>query len=172
MAKQTITITLHMSEILYNVQNTAFLTGRSRETGQNQEEVAHIQGSDDEEVINQLLRFIGNAFTALKTPLSEFIVSTQTTGSDILFDVNASLVVTLSMPNNYNNATVETVSTAIHQYIANTAIAEWFTITNKNDAKDYIDKAAANLAQIRDAINKRVRPTRTNPTGSGSGSGH
>jgi hypothetical protein len=65
------------------------------------------------------------------------------------------------MPSNFNQATNDTISTALHQYMVNLAIADWFTITNKADAADYVSMAAANLQQIREAINKRVRPTRT-----------
>ena len=56
----------------------------------------------------------------------------------------------------------DTISTALHQYLVNSAIGDWFTITNKNDASDYITLAAANLEQLREAVNKRMRPTRTN----------
>ena len=66
------------------------------------------------------------------------------------------------MPPNYNNASNDTISTALHQYLVNSAIGDWFTITNKNDASDYITLAAANLEQLREAVNKRMRPTRTN----------
>ena len=46
----------------------------------------------------------------------------------------------------------------------NTAIAEWFTITNKTDASDYLTLAGANITQVREAISKRVRPSRVTPT--------
>ena len=66
------------------------------------------------------------------------------------------------MPSNFNPATNDTIGAALHQYIVNSAIGEWFTITDKADAADYLTLAAANLAEIREAINKRVRPTRSN----------
>ncbi len=62
MAKKTITITLYMSELIYDVQNKTYLTGRSRSTGKNHEEVAHMQANDDDENANQIARSIGNAF--------------------------------------------------------------------------------------------------------------
>ena len=65
------------------------------------------------------------------------------------------------MPSNYNKATKDSIATMASDYIVNVAIADWFQITNKNDAKDYFDAAGANLASIREAANKRIRPTRT-----------
>lgn len=161
MAKKTIAITLYMTEIVYDIQNKTYLTGRSRNSGTNHEEVANMQVNDDEENNNQILRSVGNAFANLKTKLSEYINETGTTASDKLLSSTSNLTVSLSVPNNYNPAVNETVSAALHQYLVNTAVGDWFTITNKNDASDYITLAAANLEQIREAINKRVRPTRT-----------
>lgn len=164
MEKKTITITLYMSELIYDVQNKTYLTGRSRSTGKNHEEVAHMQANDDDENANQIARSIGNAFANMKTQLSEFIQSAGTTANNQLISQTTNLSVELVMPSNFNQAVNDTVSTAMHQYLVNYAIGDWFTITNKNDAGDYVALAAANIEEIRNAINKRVRPTRTSVT--------
>ena len=162
MAKKTISITLYMSELIYDVQNKTYLTGRSRQTGTNHEEVANMQANDDDENANQIMRSIGNAFANLKTKLSEYINENGTSTNDKQLSSTGNLTLSLNMPPNYNNASNDTISTALHQYLVNSAIGEWFTITNKNDASDYITLAAANLEQLREAVNKRMRPTRTN----------
>ncbi len=162
MAKKVIAITLYMSELIYDVQNKTYLTGRSRQTGTNHEEVANMQANDDDENANQIMRSIGNAFANLKTKLSEYINETGTSTNDKQISSTSNLTLSLNMPPNYNNASNDTISTALHQYLVNSAIGDWFTITNKNDASDYITLAAANLEQLREAVNKRMRPTRTN----------
>ena len=162
MAKKVIAITLYMSELIYDVQNKTYLTGRSRQTGTNHEEVANMQANDDDENANQIMRSIGNAFANLKTKLSEYINESGTSTNDKQISSTGNLTLSLNMPPNYNNASNDTISTALHQYLVNSAIGDWFTITNKNDASDYIPLAAANLEQLREAVNKRVRPTRTN----------
>ena len=161
MAKKVIAITLYMSELIYDVQNKTYLTGRSRQTGTNHEEVANMQANDDDENLNQIMRSIGNAFANLKTKLSEYINESGTTTNDKQISSTGNLTLSLNMPPNYNNASNDTISTALHQYLVNSAIGDWFTITNKNDASDYITLAAANLEQLREAVNKRMRPTRT-----------
>lgn len=161
MAKNALTITLYLSELLYDVQNKTYLTGRSRQTGNNHEEVAHMQANEDEENENQILRSLGNAFANLKTKLSEYIEESGTTATNKLLSKNGTIQLALVMPSNFNQATSETISAALHQYLVNTAIGDWFTITNKNDATDYVTLAAANLEELREAVNKRVRPTRT-----------
>lgn len=162
MAKKVIAITLYMSELIYDVQNKTYLTGRSRQTGTNHEEVANMQANDDDENANQIMRSIGNAFANLKTKLSEYINESDTSTNDKQISSTGNLTLSLNMPPNYNNASNDTISTALHQYLVNCAIGDWFTITNKNDASDYITLAAANLEQLREAVNKRMRPTRTN----------
>ena len=162
MAKKVIAITLYMSELIYDVQNKTYLTGRSRQTGTNHEEVANMQANDDDENANQIMRSIGNAFANLKTKLSEYINENGTSTNDKQISSTGNLTLSLNMPPNYNNASNDTISTALHQYLVNCAIGDWFTITNKNDASDYITLAAANLEQPREALNKRMRPTRTN----------
>lgn len=161
MAKKTLTVTLYISELLYDVQNKTYLTGRSRQTGNNHEEVAYMQANEDEENENQILRSLGNAFANLKTKLSECIEESGTTATNKLLSKNGTIQLALVMPSNFNQATSETISAALHQYLVNTAIGDWFTITNKNDATDYVTLAAANLEELREAVNKRVRPTRT-----------
>ena len=162
MAKKVISITLYMSELIYDVQNKTYLTGRSRQTGTNHEEVANMQANDDDENANQIMRSIGNAFANLKTKLSEYINESGTSTNDKQLSSTGNLTLSLNMPPKYNNASNDTISTALHQYLVNSAIGDWFTITNKNDASDYITLAAANLEQLREAVNKRMRPTRTN----------
>lgn len=161
MAKKVIPITLYMSELIYDVQNKTYLTGRSRNNGKNHEEVANMQTNDDDENANQILRSIGNAFSELKTKLSEFINENGTSTNDKLISSTSNITLSLNMPPNYNNAANDTISSALHQYLVNSAIGDWFTITNKDDAKDYITLAAVNLEQLREAVNKRVRPMRS-----------
>lgn len=163
MARGTITITLYKSELIYDVQNKTYLTGRSRQTGGNHEEVANMQANSDDENSNQILRSLGNAFATLKTKLSEYLEESGTSSNDILMNEVQNITVELKVPSNFNKATNDTLSAALHQYMVNSAIADWFTITNKNDASDYVNMAAANLEQIREAVNKRVRPERNIP---------
>lgn len=160
MAKQTITITLYMSELVFDVQNKTYLTGRSRTNGDNFEQVANMQADDEEESSKQILRSIGNAYGSLMAKLSEYVDSNLTTATDKIIDENANLTIALQMPGSYNKAANEAVVAAVHQYIVNTAIADWFVITNKTDAAEYANLAAANITQLREALNKRVRPTR------------
>ena len=149
-----------MSEIVYDVQNKTYLTGRARNDGTNPEQVSNMQANDDEENANQIMRSIANAFATLKAKLSEYLESSETTSSDILLSPDTNLTVSLAMPSNYNQSVNDTLSAAMHQYMVNLATADWYELTNKEDAADYMTMAAANLGQVKECINKRVRPVR------------
>ncbi len=163
MARVALTITIHTSELIYDVENKTYLTGRSRGNGQNHEEVANMQASSDDENRNQILRSFGNALGVLRNKLSEYLSLTATTSSDVLLSESSPISIALSMPSNYNKNTVDAIIAALHMFFVNTAVADWFTITNKADAADYITQSAANLETLREALNKRVRPTYSAP---------
>ncbi len=157
---QTIHINLDLNEIIYDIQNKTYLTGKSRHDGTNHEQVANMQANDDEECANQILRSIDSAFNSLKTKLSEYLISLQVSGSNTLPDSGGTLSFTLQMPSNYNNATVDTIASASHQYIVSSAVAEWFAITCKTDTPQYATLADVCLKIISEAVNRRKRPER------------
>lgn len=164
-----LTITLYKSELIYEVQNKTYLTGRSRHNGENHEQVANMQAGNDDEHLNQILRSLGSAFSELKTRLADFIEldEDQTTASNKLLasftdadNANNKLEIDLVMPANYNTATADAISSACHNFVVNTAVADWYTLTAPAEAAPYASLAAVNIQQIRDAANKRRAPER------------
>lgn len=164
-----LTITLYKSELIYEVQNKTYLTGRSRHNGENHEQVANMQAGNDDEHLNQILRSLGSAFSELKTRLADFIEldEDQTATNNKLLESftdadsdNNKLEIDLVMPANYNTATADAISSACHNFVVNTAVADWYTLTAPAEAAPYASLAAVNIQQIRDAANKRIAPER------------
>lgn len=158
----TLTITLYMSELLYDFRNKAYLTGRSRKAdGKDAEFTSNMQASEDETDNNQVLRSIQNAYGQLLVELSEgFVdVAEKTSKNELMTAENITLV--LTVPSNFNLGVRDSLTSAIHDYLINKAMMDWFMITNKNDAKDYADLATVSLQNIHNAFNRRVRPKRT-----------
>lgn len=167
MSKKTFKVKLYMSELIYDVQNKTYITGRSRYDGDNHEAVANMQANEDDENANQILRSIGDSYSTLLGKIAEFVnvsgatPSEEVTKTDVLGSASKNIEVSLDMPSNYNMATSDAVTAAMHKYIVNMAIHEWFLMTNKADAADYIARANSNIEQLREAINKRMRPIRS-----------
>ena len=157
---QTITITLDLGEIIYDIQNKTYLTGKSRKDGKNHEMVANMQANDDEENANQVLRSIAMAYGNLKTRLAEYLDQEFTAAENTLPTLETPLNLALEMPSNFNLSTIDTLAAAAHQYIVCMAVKDWFTITHKVDASDYGALGEASLAILAEALNKRRRPIR------------
>lgn len=156
--KSPVNITLSIDELVYDVRNITHLTSRSRDNGENYVAAANIQLDDRAENHNQLLRFINNAFAALKNLLAEYLEQ-QDNDSDNSTD-DSNITFTLQMPANFNQAVTSTITHACHQYIVNMAVADWYTITDKADAAEYYSAAAASIQSLKEALTKRKRPQR------------
>lgn len=157
---QTIEINLDISEIIYDIQNKTYLTGKCRRSDSNHELVANMQANDDDENANQVLRSVSMAFSILKTKLGEYLRLNGTESSNALLSPTSRLFLALSMPSNYNLSTLDTIAEAAHQFIVSSAIVDWFTITHKTDAPEYSALAETSLKIIVEAVNKRSRPLR------------
>ena len=150
--KKEIHILLRMGELLYDIENTTHLIGLSRVSGDNYGAVSNMQADDKTEVRNQILRFIDNAFKEIKITLNKFLCDTgSAAGDNSLIDGSSDLEMLLLMPENYNPALRDTLNAAAHQYVVNKTIAEWFNITNKDDAAAYYTLAEGNKQQVLDA---------------------
>ena len=165
MARKSLTITLYMSELIYDFQNKAFLTGRSRRSADMDAEAAsNIQASDDDEDKNQALRSIQNAYSQLLVEFSESIQTDNgTTASNELINDSANIVINLSLPSNYPLALKDALTSSIHDYIINKALMDWFIITNPNESNTYAELSVAAIKNLHEVFNRRERPRRTDP---------
>lgn len=160
MAKQNVTITLKMSELMYDIENKTHLTARSRQTGDNYRDVAHMQVSDNENETDQVLTSIGHAWSLLLSKLHEYVVDRESDGVNELPSVNDDLSVVLALPMNFNLTAVETLTRALHGYVVHKSIADWLEMTDKADAADHLQQALTMMQQVFESINRRKRPVR------------
>lgn len=161
-----ITITERVRELVYDIQNKAFLAGRAREAEgkKGYEAASYMQTSDDEGECYQIKRSLTNAFTALKGMMGEYIAEENTTGDNLInkeIDCDGTLTLSLVMPRNYNGAATDGLCNGIHDYLVDMALADWFAITDKEDAEIYIANSAQALENVKRAFYKRCRPKRT-----------
>lgn len=165
MARKDLTITLYMSELIYDFQNKAFLTGRNRRAADMDAEAAsNIQASDDDEDKNQALRSIQNAYSQLLVELSESVQTENgTTASNKLISGDTNIVINLSLPSNYPLALKDALTSSIHDYIINKALMDWFIITIPNESKTYSELSVVAIKNLHETFNRRERPSRTAP---------
>ncbi|MDE5997282.1 MAG: hypothetical protein K2G77_03615 [Muribaculaceae bacterium] len=155
-----LTITIDVPELVYDIQNKTYLTGRSRGDGKNYRQVALMQANNDDENLNQIMRSIGNAVAKVKAELSEVLRGEVAEGSNALDTETKTVVLTLHMPDNFNAAASDSIIAAIHQFIVAYVTSEWFMITNKGDTEDYKRVSETSLEMLRESLCKRKRPSR------------
>ena len=155
-----ITLTIDIQELVYDIQNKTYLTGRSRGDGKNYRQVALMQVNDDDENLNQIMRSIGNAMAKVKAELSEVLTENSAKSNNALDTDTSSVVLQLEMPGNFNNAATDSIISAIHQFIVAYVTSEWFMITNKADTADYAQLAETSLEMLRESLCRRRKPSR------------
>lgn len=158
--KKKVTATIDIKELLYDIMNETYLRGRTIQNGENHKEVASMYASKDDENLDKLLRSIKKGFAEVKTELAEYLDEDGTTTDNSRYDGESDLELNLTMPSNFNEAATTGVGEAIHDYLKNTAIAEWYMVTNKADAEQYVALAQKSLVSIQQAVSKRSRPKR------------
>lgn len=149
-----------MDELLYDIMNETYLRGRTIQDDTNYKQVASMFASLDEENQDKILRSIKKAFSEVKTELSEYLSESGLTTDNKLISAEKDLVLVLTMPSNFNEAATAGIAEAVHDYIRNAAVSDWYLVTNKADVKDYLDLAIRSLERIRKSVSKRSRPMR------------
>ncbi len=163
--KKNLVITEEVKELIYDIQNKAYLTGQAREAEgkKTYEAASNMQASDDDENSYQVRRSLANAFSSLKSLLGEYLSEDKTTSNNRMqseIDNGGQLTLTFRLPSNYNNASADSLGNGIHSYLVDMALADWFAITNKEDAETYASHSKVSLENVKRALYKRSRPTR------------
>ncbi|MBQ8051646.1 MAG: hypothetical protein IJ197_08775 [Bacteroidaceae bacterium] len=153
-------ITLYVNEIMYDISNKAYLTGRSK--GDASAKAVHdMQVTENPNIAKPVVRFVLEAYSSLKGVMAEWVTVTGAVVADNTPLVSNSLDVTINVPDNFHDSMLKGVADSMHSYIVDKALADWFSITNKEDAELYANKATNDIAKLKEALFKRKRPIRT-----------
>lgn len=164
-AKKNVKATIDIAWLLYDIMNETFLRGRTIQNDKNYKEVASLFASEDEENAEKILRSVKKGFAEVKTELAEYLTESGLETNNANITADSDLILNLTMPSNFNEAATAGVAEAIHDYLRNVAIADWYLVTNKGDAQEYVALAGKSLESIRKSVSKRSRPTRPQNSG-------
>lgn len=164
-SKKTLTVTLEVKELMHDIMNKAYLTGQAREAEgtKGYEAASNMQASEDEDNSYQLRRSLANAYSSLKSLLGEYLDEDKSSSNNRIqqqIDEDGQLELAFLLPSNYNNASADSLGNGIHAYLVDLTLAEWFTITNKDDAQGYLNHSTVSLETVKRALYKRSRPKR------------
>lgn len=157
-------VTLKRDELLYDINSITFFTGRSRRSGDNDEWVADMQSGEEE--ADLVGRFMQNAAESLRPLLSSVLKqdpSVNEADETVAALRTDDFVFELELNDNFDLNQSAAVSTAMHEYIVNRTVSDWFGIANPNEMKIYFDRAELSADKIRRALHRRIKPVRRIP---------
>ena len=160
---KTITITLKKDELLYDIENTSYLVGNSRSTGENFEQVSNIQNSGEGEDRNFILRSIETAYNEVKRNLSRYIDETMVASNNALMDETGDFVLTLNVVDMFNEASTDTLKSSAHEFIISSALLDWFANVKPDEMVVYQTRKLEANRSILSALYRKKAPIRPTP---------
>lgn len=155
-------VKIKVGEVIYDVENKTYLTGRARADEKNYVSVANMQLNDDAENRNQVIRTIETALAELSVLMSQYL-KTGYEPVDNQLDAKLDekeIKFEFMLPANYDMLAGEALGAAMHDYLVARATGDWFAITNKPDAERYVALAKEISDRIVRILSKRKRPER------------
>ncbi|MFA6911441.1 MAG: hypothetical protein WCQ59_10000 [Candidatus Cloacimonadaceae bacterium] len=161
---KTITITIAKDELLYDIENTSYLVGNNRSTGDNFEQVSNIQNSGEGEDRNFILRSIENAFNEVKRNLSRYIDETKIEANNDLMEATGDFVLTLKVVDMFNEASTDTLKSAAHEFIVSSALMDWFANVKPDEMAIYQNRRVEANVSMLSALYRKKAPARPTST--------
>ena len=155
-----ITITLAKAQLFYDIENITYTVGLNRNTGNNFEQVSNIQNNGEDGDRDMMLRSIETAFNEIKRNVNRFISESTTSSTNTFTSETDAFTLNLSMPGNFNQASVDSIKSAAHEYIVDHALIDWFTAVKPDEVKIYAEKKAAANLNLLSALYRKKAPTR------------
>ena len=163
--EKRIPILIQTKELKFAIMNKTHVTARSLQASGKltYEATSNAQQTEFKEEGYELNRAISDAIAEAKLALSEYLVD-ETDKTDNLvrkaiYNGDA-LTLTFQFPSNYNNAAVDELGSAIHDFIVGRSIYDWYRQTYPEIAEACRIDAMAALGRAKEAQYKRRRPER------------
>lgn len=156
----SIAITLLKAQLFYDIENITYTVGLNRNTGDNFEQVSNIQNNGEGGDRDMMLRSIETGFNEIKRNVNRFVSEATTASTNTFTSGTDSFVLTLAMPANFNQASVDSIKSAAHEYIVDHALIDWFTAVKPDEVKIYAEKKAAANLNLLSALYRKKAPTR------------
>jgi hypothetical protein len=152
MANKKYTIKLHRAEIMFAVSSKAHVLGDALLEA-DYKAAALVEVTDENmDVVRPIMDAAAN--TVIKAA-GEYVSPAETT-----FEPDGKVIIVLNMPDNFNEAYINSIRDNMHDYIVNSTVGEWFLTIGREEAAKYSELASANMTAIISGLYARVRPTK------------
>jgi hypothetical protein len=157
MAKKSVIITIYRSELLYDLQAKTHMLGLGKDDAAAADRV---QSTDDEDRLSLSRRSLNAAIADMRAAVSEFSPEGPATADNYLPPADGDVVLSLSLPTNYNDGATAGLMAAVHRYVIDRALAEWLTVTDAPSANAHLAQAEVDMVDVKRLLLSRKRPER------------
>ena len=152
-------MTLHVSEIEYDVQNRTYVDGKYRQASGDVERGEEIIINDEEDNAHFVRRCVQDAIGNLFSVVSEYVELEDPELTDVMMDDGA-VEFTAVVPDQFPDSAATAAVSAMHEYISNAAMAQWYESTDTTKQRARESAAANKLQAVRSAFNRRLQYAR------------
>lgn len=152
--RRPVDISIDLGILLYEIENETWLRGRSVAG----KEKADIRITPDPGVKERVFRSLQSAYTEIENLLGEYLRGQRNDRTNELWQHNKDISIRLWLPDNYETSSIDSVTQSIHSYLRDKSVADWYSITNVEEAKLYASRAEQASITLRESISRRRRP--------------
>lgn len=158
---KTVTLTFKRSELLYDVQNYAYVEGDIM-TPPNEHVQHQTQDIVEDGNVDRITRVLGLAHAECVEflyPFTKVAVDDTEVRNDIL-DAPQEYVISMSVPDTFSKSTCDILVKYIHEYLVCRALYDWLSITKPEAAANWQRKAEDAKDEIMSAKSLRIKKIR------------
>lgn len=162
---KTVTLTFKRDELLYDINNIAFVEGDVMKTEDNHDR-HQVQDIVEDGNVDRVTRVLDLAIAECVEacyPYSKNPVDDTTAMDDVLVNTEA-YIVRLWVPDDFSKTTVTLIERYIHELLVCRVLADWFSITYPDKAALWNAKADAADEGIKSSLNARIGRVRKTQT--------
>lgn len=151
-------------QLLYDIRNYAYIEGHVMQT-ESTEERHMVQDVGEEGNVDRVTRILDLCFAKVKEMLYPFTKNAISNHElDNKLKERRCYGIVLSLPADFSQTTLNLLENLIHEYVVDTAVSDWMSITNAAKAETWAVKAADAEQEIRRSLNYRIGRMRRQPS--------
>ena len=163
--RKSVKITLHRTELLYDIKNYAYIEGDLIQEGT--EPARHyVLDITEQGNIDRVSRVLNLAYAATVEalyPYSKVACDDVDERDDILTEPTE-YVYTLSVPEQFSKTTVTLLARLLHEFLVCRVLTDWFSITKPESSVNWGNKMDEAYSQIMERLNARMGRIRRTQT--------
>lgn len=155
--RKLVEITLYRNSLIYDISNAAYIVADS--TPELDDKVrSAITDICESGNVDRITRIMNMGYNELLNRLYAYTKERvlEENKVDDLFPEPEKYIIRMMVPEDFSKTTVSALGEYLHEYIVDIALADWLSITKKDEVATWQEKADVVMGKIRSMINDRV----------------